>query len=229
MPVVHEHAGGFRWLATAAPRKLGRAVNPDARFAVALAPVMSCSVADTQHAALFRRLVAQDRAALGELYDQAGGLLYAYAVRILGDHRDAEEVIQDVFVQIWDKAMVFDPAVGTPLHWMLGITRNRCIDRLRFRQRRRHLSELSLDELPVDQFPEPTPVDAAGLSGPELVVVRSAVASLPGDQRRALELAFFSGLSHHEIAETLSEPLGTVKARIRRGLLKLRESLRNYL
>src|SRR5690349_10642667 len=92
--------------------------------------------AEESQAQLLRRIVAQDRDALAEFYDQAAGLLYSTAVRVLGDAHEAEEVIQDVFVQIWDKAGTFEPTLGTALHWALGITRNRAIDRLRARQRR---------------------------------------------------------------------------------------------
>src|SRR5262249_3318754 len=158
-------------------------------------------------------------------YDQAAGMLFSTAARILGDIHEAEEVIQDVFVQIWDKAATFDPVLGTPLHWALSITRNRCIDRLRSRQRRaRLLDEFQSEAAPAQDDCPPS----AGLTEEELRAVRSAVGGLPHEQRRAIEMAFFGGLTHHEIAEALREPLGTIKARIRRGMLKLREDLQSY-
>jgi len=178
---------------------------------------------------LLQRMAAQDRQALGEFYDQLGAVLFAAAFRILGDRLDAEDVIQEVFVQIWTKAGSFDRRLGTPFHWAMTMTRNRCIDLLRARQRRRAvLDDPGDDEArPEPAAPEATLDDA--LSRDEAGVVRTAVAGLPTEQRQALELAFFSGLSHHEIATRLNEPLGTVKARIRRGLLKLRESLEGYV
>ena len=94
---------------------------------------------DETHLRLLRAIAAQDRAALADFYDLAGGVLFATALKMLGDTHEAEEVVQDVFVQIWTKAATFDAALGAPFHWALGITRNRCIDRIRARQRRTRL------------------------------------------------------------------------------------------
>jgi len=184
--------------------------------------------AQDPQAQLLRRIAAQDRDALAEFYDQVAGLLYSTALRILGDTHDAEEVIQDVFVQIWEKASKFDPAVGIALHWALSITRNRAIDRLRARQRRSRLMD-EFEESGAAEISAAVASSHAGLSGEELASVRGAVNQLPVDQRQAIEMAFFSGMTHIEIAEALKEPLGTVKARIRRGMLKLRESLQAYV
>ena len=176
---------------------------------------------------LLLRIAAKDRQALADFYDTTAHILFSTAVRIVGDAQEAEEVMQDVFVQIWEKAAAFDAQLGTPLNWVLRITRNRSIDRLRSRQRRaRVIQEFETEFL---EIPAPQPACYAGLSEDELTEVRSAVNSLPADQRQAIELAFFGGLSHGEIAATLNEPLGTVKARIRRGMLKLRDALEPYL
>jgi len=177
---------------------------------------------------LLRRVAAQDRQALAEFYDEVAGVLFATAVRILGDPQEAEEVIQDVFVQIWRKAPMFDITLGTPFHWAVSITRNRSIDRLRARQRRtRVLDELRGDAASETEFY--SPATPAALDTEHFSTVRVAVSSLPSDQRQAIELAFFGGMTHAEIAGHLGEPLGTVKARIRRGMLKLRESLQAYV
>jgi len=175
---------------------------------------------------LLRRIAAQDRQALALFYDQTAAVLFSTAARILGDAHEAEEVVQDVFVQIWNKAATFDDALGSPFHWALGITRNRSIDRLRARQRRTRVLEALTEDTthPV----APRPQNDFALSEEELAGVRSAVKSLPPDQRQAIEMAFFGGLTHSEIADSLHEPLGTVKARIRRGMLKLRDSLPAY-
>ena len=183
---------------------------------------------DALHAQLLRRIAEQDHQAVGEFYDQVAGILFSTAVRILRDTHDAEEIVQEVFVQIWGKARDFDPAMGTAIHWTLGITRHRCIDRLRSRQRRSRLVEemtVLTESASADSLRPPVPI----LSGAEITAVRAAVAELPPDQRAAIEMAFFSGLSHADIAESLGEPLGTVKARIRRGMMKLREQLKRYL
>src|SRR2546425_3324456 len=112
--------------------------------------------AEEPQAELLRRIAAQDREALAEFYHQIAGVLFSTAVRILGDAHEAEEVIQDVFVQIWNKAGTFDAALGAPFHWALGITRNRCIDRLRARQRRnRVVAEMSAETSNDPPAPEP--------------------------------------------------------------------------
>ena len=177
---------------------------------------------------LLRRIAAQDRQALAELYDQMAAVLFSTSVRILGDAHEAQEVIQDVFMQIWNKAHTFDAGLGSPFHWALGITRNRSIDRLRSRQRRARLMD-ELESASADNPVAETGQAGAWLGEEEIAGIRSAVQELPREQRQAIEMAFFGGLSHSEIAETLSEPLGTVKARIRRGMSKLRDSLQPYV
>jgi RNA polymerase sigma-70 factor (ECF subfamily) len=165
---------------------------------------------------------------LAEFYDQTAGTLFSTAVRILGDAHEAEEVIQDAFLQIWGKAATFDAALGAPFYWALSITRNRAIDRLRARQRRVRLAVEFQEAAAADSAPFAPPFQGA-LSEEDQIAVRSAVKGLPDEQRQAIEMAFFGGMTHAEIADALQEPLGTIKARIRRGMLKLRESLQAYL
>ena len=182
--------------------------------------------AEESQVQLLRRIASGDRPALAEFYDQVAGPLFSTATRILGDAHEAEEVVQDVFVQIWEKAATFDAALGSPFTWAMRITRNRAIDRLRSRQRRTKLAAQFQENFEITAGGE----NAAAELGEEAVgQIRSTVGSLPADQRRVIEMAFFGGLTHVEIAEALGEPLGTVKARIRRGMLKLRESLQGYL
>ena len=131
-------------------------------------------------------------------------------------------------MQIWTKADKFDAEKGQPFHWALTLTRNRCIDGLRARQRRWRIMVESTGEPELEQVIEMTHVEAP-LAENDVAHIKSVVHNLPKDQRQAIELAFFGGLTHQEIAESLSEPLGTIKARIRRGMLKLREDLRSHL
>jgi len=173
---------------------------------------------------LLLRVAARDRAALGEFYDNTSTPLYSVALRILGDASEAEEVIQDVFVQIWEKAGAFDVTLGSAFHWALSITRHRSIDRVRARQRRARLVEEFQQAFLVED-PVQKGADAGALEADEAAVVRQALKGLPQEQREAITLAFFGGRTHSEIAESLKAPLGTVKARIRRGLLQLRENL----
>ena len=182
---------------------------------------------EQSQAELLRRIAARDCEALAQFYDQTAGVLFSMAIRILGDALEAEEAIQDVFVQIWNKAATFDVSLGAPFHWALTITRNRCIDRLRARKRRPYLLDDLGDGTAIDLAAAPAAQNI--LSADELAAVRSAVLGLPSEQRQAIEMAFFGGMTHPEIAEALGEPLGTIKARIRRGMLKLRDSLRPYV
>ena len=176
---------------------------------------------------LLRRIVDRDKQALAELYDQLASVFFSVACRILSDPHEAEEVTQDVFVQIWNKAPTFDSDLGSPFHWAMQIARNRSIDRLRSRKRRADLAD-EFEAVVALDAPNHESAAHRGLSEDELAAIRAAVRELPPDQTRVLELAFFRGLSHAEIAETTGEPLGTVKARIRRAMLKLRDTLQNY-
>ncbi|MEO6036130.1 MAG: sigma-70 family RNA polymerase sigma factor [Verrucomicrobiota bacterium] len=174
-------------------------------------------------------LIAQgDRAAFSRCYDRYSGILFSIIVKVLNDSKEAEDVLQEVFLQIWDKAAVYKRELGAPFSWFVTMTRNKAIDRLRTAQRRYRL---------LDEVKEETAIllKAAASSKSETesnetsVLVRTAVSSLPGDQRQAIELAFFGGMTQNEISVSLGEPLGTVKARIRRGMLKLRDSLEGQI
>ena len=180
-----------------------------------------------RHAQLLRRIAARDKAALSDLYDQTSSAIYSMALRTLGNTHDAEEMVQETFVQIWERAGSFDPARGSALSWALVITRNRCVDWFRTHRRRARMLQDVGEEVRAAAAEDKDAT--ADLSTEELDHIRSAVRGLPADQRQAIELAFIGGLTHHEIAEQLKEPLGTVKARIRRGMLKLRDALQPYL
>ena len=174
---------------------------------------------------LFRRIAEGDTAALGEFYDGHGAKLFALAFRILNDHKEAEDVVQEVFLQVWEKAGTLDPRRGHPLAWVTTSTRNKSIDRLRSAQRRARLVEEAGAELTIEWGDPQTAAKSAIMPGDEADLVRDALARLQAEQRQAIEMAFFGGLTQTEIAAKLNEPLGTVKARIRRGMLKLREEL----
>jgi RNA polymerase sigma-70 factor (ECF subfamily) len=162
---------------------------------------------------LLRRLAEGEHEALGEVYDLYAGLVNALALRILRDTADAEDVVQEVFVQVWRQASRFDPSRGTPEAWLCTMARTRALDRLRRRASRR--------EEPEDAAPATTTAPGSA----EAIAVRKALGGLSEDQRRALELAYYEGLTQSEIAERLGEPLGTVKTRIRTAMIRLREAL----
>jgi RNA polymerase sigma-70 factor (ECF subfamily) len=179
---------------------------------------------------LIRRMAGGDRDALAELYDNLSKPLYATARHILNDAAEAQDVVHDVFLSLWENAASFDSGRGAAFSWAVTLTRNRAIDRLRTRNNRARLLSNSIpDDLGYGGGPELMGADDRADLGYRAVEVRSAMAGLPTEQQKALELAFFSGLTQKEIAEKLSEPIGTVKARIRRGLLKLRDALANRL
>lgn len=184
---------------------------------------------DERHAVdalLLKRVAAGDRAAFSELYDRFSKPLYSTAVRILTDTAEAQDVVHDAFVALWDKASTYEASRGTAFSWALTLTRNRAIDRLRSRRRRAELLENSApSDLGLDENSSGPSADESADTSDQAAAVRAAVETLPSDQQSALKLAFFSGLTQEEIAARLSTPLGTIKARIRRGLLKLRERL----
>lgn len=178
------------------------------------------------NSALIRRMAGGDRDALAELYDNLSRPLYSTARHILNDASEAQDVVHDVFLSLWKNAASFDSSRGAAFSWAVTLTRNRSIDRLRSRANRARLLGNSIpDDLGYGSEDDMIGADSRVDIGDRAVAVRSALAELPKEQQRALELAFFSGLTQREIAETLSEPIGTVKARIRRGLIKLRDTL----
>ena len=175
-------------------------------------------------ARLVERMAKGDQEALAALYDRFSGPLYGTALRVLRDPAEAQDVVHDTFVTLWEKAATFEGSRGSAFAWAVTLVRNRAIDRVRMRRRR---AELLSQSVPADLGYAEAPASASGDESAalddEAQAVRAAVATLPLEQKRALELAFFSGLTQEEIARKLSEPLGTVKARIRRGLIKLRD------
>lgn len=207
LPVGPEmHAGGFS--AATGSRSMTPAQESDRQI-------------DAQ---LLARIAAGDEVAFGALYDRFSPGLYSFVLKITRDEKEAEDVLQEGFAHIWRRAVTYDPARSSPFTWAVMILRNKAIDRLRVRQRFDRTIEKAAVEF--SHFPE---ADAAAAGEAERrdegARVRSALTQIPAEQKQAVELAFFSGLTHEQIAEKLGTPLGTIKARIRRGLLKLREFL----
>lgn len=164
-----------------------------------------------------------DQAALSRLYDDTSGLVYGLVLRILRDDGAAEEVTLDVYQQVWRRAATYDAERGRPSTWLLTIARSRAIDRLRATARERGRETLEVHPDLVDPAADP----GAATEGEERRrQVLDALATLPPEQRQAIDLAFFSGLTHVEVAERLGEPLGTIKTRIRTGMIRLRDALR---
>src|SRR5206468_12285640 len=150
--------------------------------------------------------------------------LHGTAMRILRNPEQAAEVLQEVFLQIWEEAGGYDPKLGKPFHWALGLTRQKAIARLHAAKGRYRFAEEATHEM-VSTSKERTPGENEFPGREQRALIRSAVESLPLEQRQAIELAFLGGLTQAEIVQTLNQPPGTIKARIRRGLMNLRDSL----
>ncbi len=187
--------------------------------------VMSISPDSLQDSELFQRAARGDEPSLREIHRRYSGALRATAFRILNNSRDAEEVVQETFVQIWKKASQYDSRRGKPFGWALTLTRNKAIDRLRRVERRARLHDQLERETNISTQISETDSAHEAAAHETQAIVRSAVIQLSKDQGRAIELAFFAGLTQREIAQQLRQPLGTIKARIRRGMMKLRQTL----
>jgi RNA polymerase sigma-70 factor (ECF subfamily) len=174
-------------------------------------------------AALMERLVQRDAEALETLYDRHSRAVFSLVYRIVQQRPTAEEVTQDIFLQLWRNARLYDAQRGPLQPWLLTLARNRALDTLRLKRERQRSRE---DDFGARELVCTAP-DPETLADREdrAEKVRGVMAELPAQQRRAIELAYFEGMSHSEIAERLMEPLGTVKSWIRNGLLKLREGL----
>jgi RNA polymerase sigma-70 factor (ECF subfamily) len=169
--------------------------------------------------ALIKRIVARDERGLGELYDRHSRLLFGLMLRILRDRSEAEEALQEVFVLAWTKADTYNPGLGSPIAWLVRIARNRAIDRLRAASARLRAAESA----PPPET-EASPESRATQSEQQRAVAR-ALESLPTDQRVLIEQAYFHGFTQSELAERFMLPLGTVKTRIRTGMIALRQEL----
>jgi RNA polymerase sigma-70 factor, ECF subfamily len=180
---------------------------------------VSGSAQDDADVALVRALSKGDAQALASLYDRYGSVLLALGQRILGSPREAEDLLHDVFLEVWRRAADYDRGRGTVRAWLMMRMRSRALDRKRAQGRTRVV--LAED----GRLPE---ADAGGEDpalAPDREVVRKAVAKLPPDQRAVLELGYFEGLTSSEIAERIEIPVGTVKSRVARGLAQLRADI----
>ncbi|HEY6327933.1 MAG TPA: sigma-70 family RNA polymerase sigma factor [Blastocatellia bacterium] len=183
----------------------------------------SGSLQDPEWRGLITRVAEGDQQALATLYDKTSRLVFGLVLRILSDSSAAEEVTLDVYTQVWRQASSYSASRGTPMAWLLTIARSRAIDRFRSGRQEQQRKE-SLDVATEQAAAGDSPERASALSE-QRTIVRSALNELSAEQREVIELAYYQGLSHSEIAAQLGQPLGTVKTRTRLGMIKLRELL----
>ena len=204
-----------------------QAVASANRRVVSTAPVAdrfepAVSPKEADWAALMQRAASGDHVALAELYDASSPMVFGLALRILGDRDAAEDAVVEVYAQAWRDAKSFDSRRGTPASWLLTLTRSRAID---MRRSRRHdQSADPLESAAEVRSAAPDPEEASS-AAEQRRFVRGALGGLKSEQREAIELAYYSGLSHTEIAVKLGQPLGTIKTRIRLGMMRMRELL----
>lgn len=184
-------------------------------------------LSDMTDEALFSRVAAGDAAAFAAFYDRHETLWFSLAMRMLRDAAEAEDVLQDAAVLIWERAPLYDASQGRPVSWAITVLRNKAIDRIRALRRRGELLDRAEGEWAVAESGNSGGVNPGQVEAGE--ILRRTLHRLPGDQKQAIELAFFGGLSQSEVAEHLRQPLGTIKARIRRGMLALRDALEGAL
>jgi RNA polymerase sigma-70 factor (ECF subfamily) len=171
---------------------------------------------------LVARMVGRDQSAMAELYDRTNQIVYGLALRILGDEAAAEDVMVEVYTKAWKLAADYDPSRGTAAAWLLVMTRTRAVDILRARQRDRASEPLETVRQLSSEAPGP---EALTLAAERHRFVHGALGRLSNEQRQLMELAYFGGMSHSEIAAALGQPLGTVKTRIRSAMMQLRQLL----
>ena len=177
-------------------------------------------------AALVARLAKGDGDALEVLYDRYSRVVYSFSLRMLADVSSAEELTQEVFLRLWRQGGSYQQSRGVFLTWLLSVTHNMAIDEIRRRKRRPIAADTSEDDQTLTMLPDTrTDVENAAWLTSLQAIVRDALQEIPHLQRQVIELAYFSGLTQREIADRLGEPLGTVKTRMRLGLLKLRDRL----
>ena len=177
--------------------------------------------------ALLAKIVKGDQQAFSQLYDHSSTLLYTLAFRIVGNREEADELLQDVYLEVWRKVARYDIGRGSPLAWLITLTRSRAIDRLRTRSSKGKTEMPPMDATMSSRVPDLGPSPYETQADQELrMAIGAAMTGLPQGQQQAIELAYYEGLSHQEIAARLNQPLGTVKTRIKLGLAKLRETLK---
>jgi RNA polymerase sigma-70 factor, ECF subfamily len=183
-----------------------------------MSPEVKPEMARADDIELLHAVARGDEVALARLYDQYRVILFGLLVRILGSRDEAEDVLQDVFIQVWRRAKDYNQERGKPFTWLVTLARSRAIDRLRLLGARQRLADAATKDITIEVADALHDTIQAG----QREVVQKALATLPAEQKQALLLAYYDGLTQSEIASQLGTPLGTVKTRMRAGMTKLR-------
>ncbi len=193
-------------------------------------PTFTDNIEKPQDFLLLKKISEKDKNALSDLYDLYSKYLYTIIFFILKDKGEAEDTLQEVFLLIWEKIDTYDDNLGNPLSWITRISRNKAIDKLRSKDFRNHAKETDIESIfdLSSDCPSENPENAAN-SLQEKLEIKNAFSLLSEDQRKLIEFAYYSGYSQSELAEKFNLPLGTVKTRIRSGMLVLRNQLKHLI
>lgn len=216
--------GGMMWQ-TMRPVVPLRQVSDDAQKTLGdllFADALKAPVSEKEWAQLVQSVASGDQRALHVLYEQTHRLVFTVMVRITSDRQSAEELTLDVFHDVWRRASTYDPANGSVVGWIMNQARSRAIDRVRFDQRKKRVNQGADDPCPAPDVRDPLEACDLTEQGRRL---REALTVLTREEREVIETAFFAELTYSEVAVRLNQPLGTVKTRIRSGLMKLRQAL----
>ncbi|MBI1808196.1 MAG: sigma-70 family RNA polymerase sigma factor [Ignavibacteria bacterium] len=178
---------------------------------------------------MIQKIKQNQESALSELYDRYGQLLYSFVMRMLRSVEDAEDIVQDVFLQVWNKADSYEQTKGTVYTWLVTMTRNRAIDRLRSKGYKKHSREIDINSLIMVADEVPSNPHTKTVANESQQMVAGALKQLSVDQQQVLALAYYEGYSQSEIAAKLNVPLGTVKSRMRKGLMTMRSWLQEKM
>jgi RNA polymerase sigma-70 factor (ECF subfamily) len=195
-----------------------------------LAVIDSFRASNEEDLRLFERIVKRDELALSALYDKYSTLLFTVLVRIVRTEAEAEDLLQELFLRIWKKAGMFAASKGSVYTWIVTMARRKAIDRLRSKEHANRTSTIDEEEfyhIP-DETLEASPIEVA-MNGEYEQLMRSGLALLSEDQRRIIELSYFDGFTQQQISEQLNVPLGTVKTRMRQGIITLRDYLKERI
>jgi len=192
-------------------------------------PPVSVHAASRIAPSLLARVAKGEQQAFSQLYDQTSTLLYTIVLRILGQREEAAELLQEVYLEIWNKVVRYDVSRGAPIAWLITLTRSRALDRLRMRDPRTHRpsGQAVTGQTTTTQGDENASQAEAQADQELRTQVSNIVSTLPHAQQQAIELAYYEGLSHTEISVRLNQPVEAVKTRLKLGMTKLRESLRH--